>query len=144
MAYRLVVDAAVAASSICIFEAEARIGGRIYSLRNQGDQSDLVVDAGGYRTFDTISPRTQYLITNRLNLSLGCYDPISCLGKVIVNGAGHRIGYATFVEAMHDIVVAQGVAQGVQERGTLLAYPPHFARPANSRFSMRCHAKSAA
>lgn len=34
-AYRLVFDAGVAAASICIFEADARIGGRILSLRNQ-------------------------------------------------------------------------------------------------------------
>jgi len=34
-AFRLVVDVGVAASSICIFEADSRAGGRIWSLRNQ-------------------------------------------------------------------------------------------------------------
>ena len=30
-----------------------------------------LLDAGGYRTFDSISPRTQYLIETRLGLRLG-------------------------------------------------------------------------
>lgn len=67
------------------------------------------MDVGGYRTFDTISPRTQYLITERLGLSLGCYDPISCLGKVIVDAQGSRIGYATFLEAMLADIKTAGV-----------------------------------
>ena len=113
-AFRMTVDAGVRGSSICIFEADSRHSGRILSLRGQGDPTDptkrdLVVDAGGYRTFDTISPRTQYLIVNRTGLTLGCYDPISCLGKVIVNSQGHRIGYGTFVERLYDIVTARGV-----------------------------------
>jgi len=108
-AYRLIFDAGVPGGQICIFEADVRTGGRIYSVRGQGDHSDLVVDAGGYRTFDTISPRTQYLITDRLNLTLDCYDPVSCLGKVVVNAEGHRIGYETFVDRIHELVVAAGV-----------------------------------
>ena len=34
-AFRMVEDADVSASSICIFEGDSRIGGRILSLRNQ-------------------------------------------------------------------------------------------------------------
>lgn len=64
---------------------------------------------GGYRTFDTISPRTQYLITERLGLTLGCYDPVSCLGKVIVDADGNRIGFVTFVEAMLSEIQEAGV-----------------------------------
>ena len=71
--------------------------------------ADLVVDVGGYRTFDTISPRTQYLITERLGLTLGCYDPVSCLGKVIVDAQGNRIGYVTFLEAMLETITEAGV-----------------------------------
>ena len=70
-AYRMVVDALVPASSICIFEASGRIGGRILSVRNLGPLGDMVLDAGGYRTFDSISPRTQYLIETRLGLKVG-------------------------------------------------------------------------
>ena len=69
-AYRMVVDALVPASSICIFEASGRIGGRILSVRNLGPLGDMVLDAGGYRTFDSISPRTQYLIETRLGLKV--------------------------------------------------------------------------
>lgn len=64
-AWRMVFDAGYNGSKICIFEADTRLGGRIYSLRNQGAKGDLTIDAGGYRTFDTISPRSQYLITQR-------------------------------------------------------------------------------
>lgn len=64
---------------------------------------------GGYRTFDTISPRTQYLITERLGLTLGCYDPISCLGKVIVDAEGNRIAYVTFMEVMLEEIQEAGV-----------------------------------
>eukprot|EP00967_Tisochrysis_lutea_P094058 scaffold136514_cov26-Tisochrysis_lutea.AAC.3 len=70
---------------------------------------DTVLDMGGYRTFDTISPRTQFLITERLGLSLGCYDPISCLGKVIVDGEGNRIGFVTFLEKMLEEITELGV-----------------------------------
>jgi len=105
----MVFDAGVNGSGICIFEADKRLYGRIYSLRGQGPRKDLSIDAGGYRTFDTISPRSQYLIVNRLNLTLGCYDPISCLGKVVVDSEGKRIGFATFLEKMVDQLLQAGV-----------------------------------
>ena len=112
-AYRMVFDLtganAIAPSSICIFEATNRIGGRILSVRNLGPRGDMVLDAGGYRTFDSISPRTQYLIESRLNLTLACYDPAACLGKVIVGADGERIGYVAFLEVMLERLEAAGV-----------------------------------
>ena len=34
---------------VCLYERSNRFGGRIYSLREQGPKSDLVVDLGAYR-----------------------------------------------------------------------------------------------
>lgn len=40
----------VSGSDICVFEMTERVGGRLMSLRGLGPESDLTVDAGGYRT----------------------------------------------------------------------------------------------
>ena len=36
-------------SDICVFERAERVGGRTFSLRDQGTKKDLVVDLGAYR-----------------------------------------------------------------------------------------------
>jgi hypothetical protein len=48
--YRLVDEGKVNAEEVCVFEMTERVGGRLFSLRGLGPDSDLSVDAGGYRT----------------------------------------------------------------------------------------------
>ena len=49
-AWRLAVDTkTVKPSDICVFERAERVGGRTFSVRNQGTKKDLVVDLGAYR-----------------------------------------------------------------------------------------------
>ena len=40
----------VSGSDVCVFEMTERVGGRLMSMRGLGPESDLTVDAGGYRT----------------------------------------------------------------------------------------------
>ena len=40
----------VSGSDVCVFEMTERVGGRLMSIRGLGPESDLTVDAGGYRT----------------------------------------------------------------------------------------------
>jgi hypothetical protein len=47
---RLVDEGKVTAEEVCVFEMTERVGGRLFSLRGLGPDSDLSVDAGGYRT----------------------------------------------------------------------------------------------
>ena len=48
--FRMVDTGKVSGSDICVFEMTERVGGRLMSLRGLGPESDLTVDAGGYRT----------------------------------------------------------------------------------------------
>ena len=49
-AWRLAVDTkTMKPSDICVFERAERVGGRTFSVRNQGTKQDLVVDLGAYR-----------------------------------------------------------------------------------------------
>jgi hypothetical protein len=50
---RLVDSGKVSADEVCIFEMQGRVGGRAYSMRGLGPDSDLTVDPGGYRTVGT-------------------------------------------------------------------------------------------
>ena len=62
----MVDEQKVAGSEVCVFEMTERVGGRLMSLRGLGPESDLTVDAGGYRTVRIIhqcrSGVQQYLI----------------------------------------------------------------------------------
>lgn len=49
-ALRMVDEGVIDASDICIFEQTERVAGRIMSLRGLGDDGDMTIDAGGYRT----------------------------------------------------------------------------------------------
>lgn len=46
----MVDEGKIEASDVCVFEMTERVGGRLLSLRGLGDDGDLAVDAGGYRT----------------------------------------------------------------------------------------------
>ena len=104
-------------STVCIFEQNTRVGGRVHSMRGQGPKSDLVVEAGAYRfatnetciSFHNMSlciytPILKHLILDALKLPTKAYDPIvgawDHVLHVITDGHGHDAGYKTFVEAM--------------------------------------------
>ena len=57
-AMRLVDEGKYNANDICVFEATERVGGRLYSLRGFGPDKALVVDAGGYRTWQRYTVST--------------------------------------------------------------------------------------
>jgi monoamine oxidase len=46
----MVDEQKISGSDVCVFEMTERVGGRLMSLRGFGPESDLTVDAGGYRT----------------------------------------------------------------------------------------------
>ena len=98
---RLVDDGKVAASDICVFEMTERVGGRLMSLRGLGPEDDLVVDAGGYRTWPEFTPTAHALITEYLGIPMGCYDDSDpCQVYNIVGDDGKKAGFTKFVEEM--------------------------------------------
>ena len=80
-AWRLAVDTQkVDARKICIFEANSRIGGRVYSVNAQvEDIGELTVDVGAYR-FKTTDHLPSDLIQKRLLMAHKCYD-YNCEGN---------------------------------------------------------------
>jgi monoamine oxidase len=50
----MVDEKKVLGSDVCVFEMTERVGGRLMSLRGLGPESDLTVDAGGYRTVSVL------------------------------------------------------------------------------------------
>jgi hypothetical protein len=60
-AMRLVDEGVFEATDVCVFEATERVGGRIYSLRGFGPDSDLTVDAGAYRTWPNFTVSSLFL-----------------------------------------------------------------------------------
>ena len=104
-------------STVCIFEQNTRVGGRVHSMRGQGPKEDLVVEAGAYRFatnetcihFKNLSmciytPILKHLILDALKLPTKAYDPVvgawDHVLHVITDSHGHDAGYKTFVEAM--------------------------------------------
>jgi monoamine oxidase len=53
----MVDEQKVSGSDVCVFEMTERAGGRLMSMRGLGPESDLTVDAGGYRTVSILSRR---------------------------------------------------------------------------------------
>lgn len=108
-ALRLVDENKVSGSNVCVFEATDRVGGRLFSLRGLGPNKDLSVDAGGYRTWPKYTPVTHALITEYLKLNVACYeneDP--CTKYNIADAQGNKIGFATMVERMMELLVEKG------------------------------------
>eukprot|EP01064_Diplonema_japonicum_P016839 TRINITY_DN2487_c0_g1_i4.p1 TRINITY_DN2487_c0_g1~~TRINITY_DN2487_c0_g1_i4.p1 ORF type:complete len:496 (+),score=131.76 TRINITY_DN2487_c0_g1_i4:60-1490(+) len=86
-AWRLAVDThRVAASDVCIFEANARIGGRLYSVKDFPEMSDIEVDVGAYR-FAEGDHLPSDLIMKGLLLKTACYD-YNCTGGGCSHGDG--------------------------------------------------------
>lgn len=110
-------QASEAGKKVCVFEMSGRPGGRIHSLRAQGPQKDLVVEAGAYRfapheVCENMSSTESWCIYNpitsgivgELGLKAGEYDPDpknwDHAMRILVDDAGHKVGYLTFVEEM--------------------------------------------
>lgn len=114
-AWRLAIDSkTVPASSICVFEANGRVGGRIDSIHGLPGFDDLAVDMGGYRFIETDLLPAQ-LVWDALELPTACYDwdcqggcegPTNCY--VIKDVYGNNCGYATAIERMLELLEAQG------------------------------------
>jgi len=107
LAWRLSVDTqTVNASSVCVFEANGRVGGRIFSVHDLPHFGDLAVDVGGYR-FQETQKLPADLVFSALKLPTTCYD-YGCQGGcegsqncyVIKDSYGNNAGYATPIERM--------------------------------------------
>lgn len=108
-ALRMVDSGLVEASDICIFEQTERVGGRLFSLRGLGPDNDLVIDAGGYRTWPRFTPTAHALITEYLGLTMDCYDDTDpCEVYNIVDENGKKAGFTLFVEEMMKRLVDGG------------------------------------
>jgi len=68
-AWRLAIDAGeVDAARVCVFEANGRVGGRIFSVRDLPSLDGLSLDVGGYR-FIEIDALPADLVWNGLKVS---------------------------------------------------------------------------
>jgi len=105
----MVDEGVVDASNVCVFEMTERVGGRLMSLRGLGPEDDLVVDAGGYRTWPEFTPTAHALITEYLGIPMGCYDDSDpCQVYNIVDENGAKAGFTLFVEEMMQRLVDAG------------------------------------
>jgi hypothetical protein len=125
-AWRLVVDAPersrLTGSSVCLFDAASRTGGRTYSV-NASD--GLVVDVGAYR-FKNEQRLPAELIRVGLNLSTACYEP-SCgkdpmfnvtLYKIIQRESGENAGFGSAMEVMLEQLRGAGARLFLNQRLT--------------------------
>lgn len=72
-AWRLINSSTVQANKVCIFEKENRVGGRIYSQRNEFPMRSSV-DIGAHR-FDPNNHRlVNFIVNDLLNLNTICYS----------------------------------------------------------------------
>ena len=124
LAWRLSVDTnTFNASDVCIFEANGRVGGRIYSIHGLPNFADLAVDVGGYR-FQETQRLPADLVWSALKLPTQCYDwqcAQKCEGTtcyVIKDAYGNNHGYATGIETMLGEVEA---AAGVGKKGVFFS-----------------------
>eukprot|EP00168_Porphyra_purpurea_P016418 TRINITY_DN5302_c0_g2_i1.p1 TRINITY_DN5302_c0_g2~~TRINITY_DN5302_c0_g2_i1.p1 ORF type:complete len:165 (-),score=44.50 TRINITY_DN5302_c0_g2_i1:320-814(-) len=73
-AWRLAVDAKVVRpADVCLFEANARLGGRIFSVGNVPGYEGFVTDVGAYRFHRANHPLIRSLVEDRLQMETGCY-----------------------------------------------------------------------
>ena len=113
-AWRLAVDTStIDAKDVCVFEANGRVGGRIYSLHGLPHFADLAVDVGGYR-FQQTQRLPADLVWSALKMATACYDwkcAANCEGTtcyVIKDAYGNNAGYATVIERMLNQLEAAG------------------------------------
>lgn len=106
---------------VCVFEMSGRPGGRIHSLRQQGPQKDLVVEAGAYRFAHEevcvpvhgciYTPITKATVA-ALGLHTAVYDPDPKQWdhnmRKIVDANGNDAGYLTLVETLLERAIKNG------------------------------------
>ena len=105
-AWRLAVDSKLLNTSyVCVFEANGRVGGRVFSVHNLPGMSDMAIDVGGYRFIETDKLSSQ-LVWDALKLPTACYDwECAPLTKphgshIIKDAYGNNRGCATVIERM--------------------------------------------
>ena len=120
-AWRMAVDTkTVDAKDVCVFEANGRVGGRIYSIHGLPNFADLAVDVGGYR-FQQTQKLPADLVWKALKLPTQCYDwqcAANCEGTtcyVIKDAYGNNEGYATGIDLEALLTVRQEVAKLLPE-----------------------------
>lgn len=130
-AWRMAVDSqSLNASHVCVFEANGRVGGRVYSVRNVPHLADLSIDVGGYRFIETDKLSSQ-LVWDALKLPTACYDwdcapSTKPFGSHILKDAyGNNAGYATPVEVMLGQLEALGAGDQVMFAKTLTGIYEH-------------------
>ena len=112
---------------ICCFERSARLGGRTYTLFEQGSRKDLTVEAGAYRFCGETEytpgqrcnncamcmPMMANLIKKGLNQTTAPYEPgggsESGLVKIVDPHTGFNSGLVTYVDAMYNESLEAGV-----------------------------------
>lgn len=108
-AWRAAVDsgAVAAAGDVCVFEANGRVGGRVFSVHGLPGLEDLALDVGGYRFIEDDKLPAQ-LVSDALRLPTTCYD-YSCQAAchngsgvchIMRDPYGNNAGYALPVETM--------------------------------------------
>jgi hypothetical protein len=94
----MVDDKKVDAKDVCIFEMTERVGGRLFSLRGLGPESDFTVDAGGYRTVRKPKVRRKTTsLDSPFLIFLPSFATLITVAQVYSNGSRpyHRIlGYS--------------------------------------------------
>ena len=154
-AWRLAVDTkTVAASSICIFERAERVGGRTFSVYNQGTKKDLTVELGAYRFCgspnatncagcEMCMPMMNNLIKGKLGLHTAPYQPglgpddEHCLVKV-VDAEGQNHGLARYVEKMANESKAAGVRIFLGHEATVVHAPAPGDTTGSFTVDVRC------
>ncbi|KAL3932730.1 MAG: hypothetical protein SGPRY_000583 [Prymnesium sp.] len=141
LAWRLAVDSSTLnASSICVFEANGRVGGRVFSVRSLPGLSDLAIDVGAYR-FQQRQKLPADLIRYALKLPVACYDyscAPECEGDVCLvmkDVYGNNRGYATGVEEMLSQLEAAGAGKQVYFGAELTGVLPAVGRSTRLNFA---------
>lgn len=107
VAWRLAIDTStISADHVCVFEANGRVGGRVYSLHQLPFADDMALDAGAYRFIENDELPAQ-LVWQALKLPTACYD-WKCSGQcegghecyVVKDAYGNNLGYSWPIEVM--------------------------------------------
>ena len=158
-AWRLAVDTkTLKPSDVCVFERAQRIGGRTFSMYNQGPKGDLTVDLGAYRFCSSYNatgcdgcemcmPMMSNLIKKRLGLKTTPYQPgdgprnEAALVKV-VDDEGENAGLSKYVDTMHNQSLAAGVRFFLAHEATGVRAPPAGGDGTGFTVDIRCTAPS--
>jgi len=141
-AWRMSIDTdTVDPNNVCVFEANGRVGGRIFSMRGLPAAPDLAIDAGGYRFIETDLLPAQ-LVWNALKLPTACYD-WQCAGGcegdgncyIMKDAYGNNFGYAWPIEVMLGQIEDMGDGTQVYFGHELTGITPSVGRTTKLTFS---------